>query len=101
MVKFLSSEDEDYKTISGHLGSMVSIAPQKIAEKWRLDKRYEEIDLGIQTKISYHATPSPSQIFTGRRDYLEKLRHHFGASVDQSQSQQRKYFLLYGMGGVG
>jgi len=43
MVKFLSSEDEDYKTISGHLGSMVSIAPQKIAEKWRLDKRYEGV----------------------------------------------------------
>jgi len=41
MAKFTSSEDEDFKTICGHLGSMVSNAPQKIAENWELHKRQE------------------------------------------------------------
>jgi hypothetical protein len=41
MAKFPSSNDEDFQTICGHLGNMVSMAPQKIAEKWRLDKRHE------------------------------------------------------------
>ena len=41
MAKFTSSEDEDFKTICGHLGSMVSNAPQKIAENCELHKRQE------------------------------------------------------------
>jgi hypothetical protein len=41
MTKFLSSKDEDFQTICGHIGNMVNIAPQKIAEKWRLDQRVE------------------------------------------------------------
>jgi hypothetical protein len=43
--------------------------------------------------------PPPSNIFTGRASYLKKLRDHFSTGVDQSR--HRKYFLLYGMGGVG
>ena len=55
-----------------------------------------EIDWGVQTYIPHNP---PSNIFTGRRDYLGKLRHHFGTQV--GQSHHRKQFLLYGMGGVG
>jgi hypothetical protein len=41
MIKFSSSEDEDFQTICGYLVSMVNKAPQKIAEKWKQDKRHE------------------------------------------------------------
>jgi hypothetical protein len=41
IAKFPSSKDEDFQTICGHLGNMVSMAPWKIAEKWQLDKRHE------------------------------------------------------------
>jgi hypothetical protein len=41
MAKFPSSEDEDFLTICGHLANMVDMAPRKIAEKCRLDKRHE------------------------------------------------------------
>jgi hypothetical protein len=41
MAKFPLSEDEDFLTICGHLANMVDMAPRKIAEKWRLDKRHE------------------------------------------------------------
>ena len=37
MARFPSSEDEDFQTICGHLDYMVRMAPQKIAEKWRLE----------------------------------------------------------------
>jgi hypothetical protein len=40
-----------------------------------------------------------SQRFTGRGEYLEKLRNHFYSQTDSGQHQKR--FLLYGMGGVG
>jgi hypothetical protein len=43
--------------------------------------------------------PPPSNKFTGCAGYLKKLRDHFGAGGDRSWHQ--KYFLLYGMGGVG
>jgi hypothetical protein len=43
--------------------------------------------------------PSSSRIFTGRADYLEKLRQYF--SVLTGEPRERKQFLLYGMGGAG
>jgi hypothetical protein len=43
--------------------------------------------------------PPPSNKFTGRVGYLKQLRDHFGTGGDRSR--HRKYFLLYGMGGVG
>jgi len=43
MAKFSSSEDKDFQIICGHLGHMASLAPQKIAEKWRLDKKHEGV----------------------------------------------------------
>jgi hypothetical protein len=43
MAKFSSSEDEDFQIICGHLSHMASLAPQKIAEKWRLDKKHEGV----------------------------------------------------------
>ena len=43
-------------------------------------------------------TPS-SAIFTGRRDYLAKLRAYF--SAEPNEPLRRKSFLLYGMGGIG
>jgi DNA replication protein DnaC len=43
-------------------------------------------------------TPS-SAIFTGRRDYLAKLRAYF--STEPNEPLRRKSFLLYGMGGIG
>jgi len=58
-----------------------------------------EIDSGTQTHMPHNAMPPPSKIFTGCRDYLEKLRNYFDVRADKSQ--HRKQFLLYGMGGVG
>ena len=49
--------------------------------------------------ISIPQKPKSSALFTGREEILEKLKHHF-APQDQGNTQ-RKYFLLYGMGGIG
>ena len=49
--------------------------------------------------LSIPQKPNSSALFTGREDILEKLKHHF-APQDQ-RNTQRKYFLLYGMGGIG
>lgn len=43
--------------------------------------------------------PSSNALFTGREDILKKLKNHFAPTV--STDQNRKLFLLYGMGGIG
>ena len=44
--------------------------------------------------------PNPSIQFTGRTKIIAKLKKHF-LNGPNDQLQKRKYFLLYGMGGVG
>jgi len=44
--------------------------------------------------------PNSSARFTGRTEILAKLRDHFTKGPD-NQRRTRKYFLLYGMGGIG
>jgi Holliday junction resolvasome RuvABC ATP-dependent DNA helicase subunit len=43
--------------------------------------------------------PNPSNRFTGRTEVIAKLKRHF--SNTNNSAQKRKYFLLYGMGGIG
>ena len=43
--------------------------------------------------------PNPSNRFTGRTEVIEKLKRHF-FNINNS-AQKRKFFLLYGMGGIG
>jgi DNA replication protein DnaC len=50
-------------------------------------------------KIEYKPRAFSSMKFTGRRDYLTKLRTFFDAESDRPY--RRKSFLLYGMGGIG
>jgi hypothetical protein len=117
MAKFASSEDADFQAICGHLGYMVKKAPQKIADRWKHWKRVDgvylthkmniiligcinsEIDSRAQPSVPYHVTPHPSHLFTGREDYLEKLRQYFTPKL--GQTHQRRQYLLYGLGGTG
>jgi DNA replication protein DnaC len=50
-------------------------------------------------KIEYKPRTPSSANFTGRRDYLAKLRYYF--TVKPDEPLRRKSFLLYGMGGIG
>ena len=44
--------------------------------------------------------PNPSTRFTGRTEVIAKLKSHFFIDTNDAV-QQRKLFLLYGMGGIG
>ena len=44
--------------------------------------------------------PNSSIRFTGRTDVLAKLKQHFTAESND-KLRRRKFFLLYGMGGIG
>ena len=44
--------------------------------------------------------PNSSVRFTGRTDILAKLKEHFTAESND-KLRRRKFFLLYGMGGIG
>ena len=44
--------------------------------------------------------PNSSIRFTGRADILTKLKEHFTAE-STDKVRHRKFFLLYGMGGIG
>lgn len=43
MVKFVSANDPDFKTISAHMSFMAEEAPEKISENW---ERYRAIEGG-------------------------------------------------------
>ena len=43
--------------------------------------------------------PNPSNRFTGRTEVIAELKRHFVNTIDSTQ--KRKFFLLYGMGGIG
>ena len=43
--------------------------------------------------------PNTSNRFTGRTEIITKLKRHFSDTNDSAQ--KRKFFLLYGMGGIG
>ena len=44
--------------------------------------------------------PKPSTRFTGRTEVIAKLKQHFFTKTNDAV-QRRKFFLLYGMGGIG
>ena len=44
--------------------------------------------------------PNPSTRFTGRAEVIAKLKRHFFTNTNDAV-QQRKFFRLYGMGGIG
>ena len=44
--------------------------------------------------------PNPSNRFTGRTEAIAKLKSHFFTNTSDS-AQNRKFFLLHGMGGIG
>ena len=66
------------------------------------------------TQINYHTSagnratsdaaipvkPNSSIRFTGRTNVLAKLKEHFTAKSNDKR-RRRKFFLLYGMGGIG
>ena len=53
----------------------------------------------VQPNLSYKHMPSCSPLFTGRKNYLDRLEQYFGREPDRLQ--RRKRFLLYGLGGTG
>jgi DNA replication protein DnaC len=72
------------------------LAPALIARSDDIPKIPKTISL---PKIEYKPRAPSSPNFTGRRDYLMKLRDFFSAEFDGPL--RRKSFLLYGMGGIG
>ncbi|KIJ93512.1 hypothetical protein K443DRAFT_12821, partial [Laccaria amethystina LaAM-08-1] len=44
--------------------------------------------------------PNPSTRFTGRTEAIAKLKRHFFTTTNDAV-EKRKFFLLYGMGGIG
>ena len=45
--------------------------------------------------------PLPTDIFTGRDDYLKKLEEGFELSGTAARKEKRRVFVLYGSGGMG
>ena len=43
--------------------------------------------------------PNPGSRFTGHTEVIAELERHFFSTNDSAQ--KRKFFLLYGMGGIG
>lgn len=45
--------------------------------------------------------PNSSRLFTGRKDILDRLESYFATRITASGPMTRRFFLLYGMGGIG
>ena len=55
---------------------------------------------GNRTTGAIRHVPNASTRFTGRTEVIAKLKRHFFPNTKVAV-QKRKYFLLYGMGGIG
>jgi hypothetical protein len=45
--------------------------------------------------------PAPSQVFTGRRDVLDKMDLYFFGTHQSTRQKRQKVFVLHGFGGAG
>jgi len=45
--------------------------------------------------------PAPSNLFTGQRVYIERLKDYFLSPKHRNGTSNRRLFLLHGMGGIG
>ena len=71
----------------------------------RMDMRqmhFHNINNGNRTTFDgvIPLTPNPSNRFTGRTKVVAKLKRHFFGRTNDAV-KRRKFFLLYGMGGIG
>ncbi|KAF8147385.1 hypothetical protein B0H34DRAFT_860108 [Crassisporium funariophilum] len=55
------------------------------------------VKMGQNTPDLVSLKPNSSTLFTGRKEVLKQLKHHFAPRVDR----ERRLFLLHGMGGIG
>jgi hypothetical protein len=51
-----------------------------------------------EPQVSHQPMPCHNELFTGREDYLERLRRYF---VPRNEARPRRSVLIYGMGGAG
>jgi hypothetical protein len=64
-----------------------------------LTERIALSDTTLSSTVQYKPKVQSSSIFTGRGEYLRKLRDFF--SAQPNEPPRRKSFLLHGMGGIG
>ena len=55
----------------------------------------------LKRKLVTKACPSPTSLFTGRKDILEQLHKCFPISPTSVESAKQRRFVLYGLGGGG
>ena len=53
------------------------------------------------SKLQATRPPLPSEIFTGRVEYLEKMKETFSIQASSTERRKQRRFVLYGMGGAG
>ena len=83
-----------------NVGSVIMVVIIDLLIQFLMKMEFHQQTSSIQNDIlSIPVKPNSSALFTGREDIIEKLKIHF-AHQDQGNTQ-RKYFLLYGMGGIG
>ena len=70
---------------------------------WNLDLWQIHININNDNRKTYDGViplmPNSSNRFTGRTEVIAKLKRHFSNADDLAR--KRKFFLLYGMGGIG
>ena len=65
---------------------------------------FVEIDgtLTVVLEASYVVIPPPpTDIFTGREDYLAQMEQAFDFSKTSVESKKQRKFVVYGIGGMG
>jgi hypothetical protein len=95
-----ASDGISYPRVSGSGPTCVLVCILDMFLVQNLTARLDDIPKWIfSPKIEYRPRTFSSANFTGRRDYLTKLRDYFNVKPDKPLP--RKSFLLYGMGGIG
>ena len=122
MVKFASPRDHGYQVVLGALVRCIKAAPDTIKLRWKHDQqllseeRKKEAEALLLPKISrlpssetniavvnelYIVPRRSTNYFTGRNMHAKILRDSFSPIQHSSRGQERKVFVVYGLGGSG
>ena len=67
----------------------------------RIDGKTASSQPPSSTSFQSIIPPPPTDMFTGRSDYLQKMKDTFGLPKTSVEMRTQRKFVLYGTGGIG
>ena len=90
------------RTVNVHVAHHVEDIRNKVTEVLeRIDGKTASSQPPSSTPFQSIIPPPPTDMFTGRGEYLQKMKDNFGLPKTSVEMRTQRKFVLYGTGGIG